>query len=77
MCELVPTLLNQTKLLKLKKILDELEHIPDLKCVPDLECVLDNKNIFLILNVLLSQYRFRSSLFGSNNFKNAFFAFSY
>ena len=37
-----------------KLFLDDLEHIPDLKCIPGLECVLDNKNAFLILNVLLS-----------------------
>ena len=40
--------------------LDDLEQIPDLKCVPDLECVLDNKNAFLILNVLLKKFPFRT-----------------
>ena len=32
----------------------DLTYIPDLKCIPDFEGVLDNKNAFLILNVLLS-----------------------
>ena len=41
---------------QIKKFLDDLEHIPDIKCVPDLERVLENKNIFLILNILFKQF---------------------
>ena len=64
-------------MIKSKKnlFLDDLEHIPDLKCVPDLERVLDNKNGFLILNVLFKQFSFRSFTNHSNIFQNAFYTF--
>ena len=47
---------------QIKKFLDDLEHIPDIKCVPDLESVLENKNIFLILNILFKQFPLNSRL---------------